>query len=1326
MSESSQSVADLERKMDERHEQTQNRITELATQLGTGMADLRTLLLNQPRFNENEHSNGRNSGNNTNETHRNTYGTRISKVEFPRFDGKNVRDWLYKCDQFFMLDATAAASMVRLASIHLDGLALQWHLNYMRQKFDIYPTWQQYVTDVMARFGDAFEDPLSALLQIKHSRTIQEYIDAFELALTQLKHRRTQLMIMELDNDHDDDVELIQNPEHSQSATDNIANFENPQLSLQALTGISTYQTMRISGLHDKKVIQILLDSGSTHNFLDLEVAKKLGCVLEEIPPLPITGGGGHMLQAAFISRGFQWTLQQTKFTADVIVLPLVCCDLILGIQWLKSLGPILWDFEKLQMEFSTQGRRFVLRGSKTPNVKLINNKSFSQAVKKGAELCFMSLSNNSFSFTLPSCQLLHTQSEPKKVPEPISLLIHSFADIFEEPKKLPPTRIGFDHKIPLKEGTEPFNLRPYRYASMQKTIIDKLIDEMMIQGVIRHSTSPYASPTVLVRKKDGSWRLCVDFRKLNSLTIKDRFPIPLIEDLMDELGGASIFSKLDMKSGYHQLRMATGEEPKTAFKTHSGHFEYLVMPFGLTNAPASFQALMNHIFKPFLRKFVIVFFDDILVYSQSLSDHITHLELIFRTIREQNLFLNKAKCHFTTNKVEYLGHFITKEGVSTDPSKISAVSEWHLPTNLKQLRGFLGLAGYYRRFVKNFGKIAQPLTDMLKRDNFHWNDSSKFAFETLKQALASAPVLALPDFTKKFVVETDASGTGIGAVLMQEKHPIAYISKSLGPKHRAMSVYERELLAIIYAVQKWGAYLSHAPFIIKTDQKSIKHILDQKLNTPFQQTWVSKLMGFEFEIQYKEGSTNTAADALSRKTGADLLALLLDNAQTDLLHNIKQSWSSDPTLSQLISELQVKPSAHPKFSWINGELRRRGKLVIGNVSDLKDAIHQWLHNSAIGGHSGRDITTARVQSLFFWKGMRKDIQTFIRNCSTCQTCKSDYAASPGLLQPLPIPSQIWEDISMDFIEGLPPSAGKQTIFVVIDRLGKYAHFIPLGHPYTALDVAQAFLDHIFKLHGMPSTITSDRDPIFLSQFWTEFFKLQGTVLNRSTAYHPQTDGQTEIVNKALETYLRCVSSEKPKDWIKWLSMAEWWYNTSYHSATQTTPFEIVYGQPPPLHLPYLPGESSSPTVDRTLNAREDAINLMKFHLMRAQNRMKQQADLRRSDRVFDIGEFVFLKLQPYRQSSVRREAYHKLLPKYFGPFKILDKVGNVAYQLELPQHAAVHNVFHVSQLKKCYNPSSTMFQPITSIWPNVVAANRYPEAILDRKMVKRGRIAAT
>lgn len=302
-----------------------------------------------------------------------------------------------------------------------------------------------------------------------------------------------------------------------------------------------------------------------------------------------------------------------------------------------------------------------------------------------------------------------------------LAAVLNEYAGVFDEPKGLPPHREQFDHRIPLKQGTDAINLRPYRYSLMQKNVIEELIQEMLDQGVIRLSSSPFAAPTVLVKKKDVGWRMCIDYRGLNKAVIKDKFPIPLIEELMDELYGTNFFSKIDLKSGYHQIRVCTEDIHKTAFKTHVGHYEYLVMPFGLTNAPFTFQSLMNHVFKPLLRKGVLVFFDDILVYSSSWEEHLVHLQLVLQIMQQNSLHANLKKCSFGVKEIHYLGHVISEKGIHTEPDKILAITSWPTPKTLKHLRGFLGLTGYYRRFVQDYGNICKPLTTLLKKDAFTW-----------------------------------------------------------------------------------------------------------------------------------------------------------------------------------------------------------------------------------------------------------------------------------------------------------------------------------------------------------------------------------------------------------------------------------------------------------------------------------------------------------------------------------------------------------------------------------------------------------------------------
>jgi len=914
-------------------------------------------------------------------------------------------------------------------------------------------------------------------------------------------------------------------------------------------------------------------------------------------------------------------------------------------------------------------------------------------------------------------CSIAVATSDDHPLQPEVSSLLSEFASVFAPVVGLPPSR-ACDHSIPLVAGARPVFIRPYRYPPALKSEIEKQVQEMLDKGLIQHSSSPFSSPLLLVKKKDGSWRPCVDYRYLNALTVRGQFPIPVFDELVDELAGASWFSTLDLNSGFHQIRMKAGEEHKTAFQTHFGHFEFKVMSFGLCGAPASFQGAMNSTLQPLLRKCVLVFFDDILVYSGSFADHLAHLRAVFQLLSRDQWQVKLSKCTFAQRQIAYLGHIISAEGVATDSRKVDAIVSWPPPSNIKELRNFLGLAGYYRKFVRHFAIIARPLSDLLKKNTiFVWTVDHQAAFDALKTALSSAPVLATPDFSKPFCLETDACANGIGAVLMQSGHPLAFISKPLGPKTAGLSTYEKEYLAILLAVEQWHSYLQLAEFTIFTDQRSLVHLTDQRLNTPWQQRVFTKLLGLQYKIVYKQGADNRVADALSRRPHQpDSYLCSISSCVPSWTSTIIQGYDSDSDAQLLLAKLAVDPSAVPQFSLHDGVLRYKNRLWLGSNSALQHQVMSALHDSPADGHSGFPVTYRRIKQLFAWKSMKSAVKTFVASCQICQQAKPDRSKAPGLLQPLPIPSAAWQMLTMDFVEGLPHSQGKNCILVVVDRFTKYGHFLALAHPFTAAGIAKLFFDNIYKLHGLPDSIVSDRDKIFTSLFWQELFKLVKVSLRLSTSYHPQTDGQSERVNQCLETFLRCFVHSCPSKWMDWLSSAEFWYNTAPHSAIGCSPFEALYGYTP-RSLGLSSPSSRSAAVSSWAQDRQLMNRLLQQHLCRAQNRMKMQADKHRSDRSFAVGDFVFLKIQSYVQSSLAPRANAKLAFKYFGPYQVIGKIGSVTYKLQLPPTAAIHDVFHVSQLKKAVS-SSAQVSPSP---PDPTDSLQVPERILSKRMVSKG-----
>lgn len=745
-------------------------------------------------------------------------------------------------------------------------------------------------------------------------------------------------------------------------------------------------------------------------------------------------------------------------------------------------------------------------------------------------------------------------QASPDYPPD-IAVILEEFQSLFQAPTQLPPTRIC-DHTIPLVDGAHPVSIRSYRYPPALKDEIERQVTTMLQQGIIQPSNSPFSSPVFLVHKKDKTWHFCVDYRYLNAMTRKSVFLIPIFDQLVDELAHAQWFLTLDLLAGYHQIHLKDGEEFKTTFSTHHGHFEFKVMPFGLSGAPATFQGAMNSTLAPLLRQCVIVFSDDILVYSSSYTEHLAHLKLVFQLLSQDHWHIKLSKCHFAKQQISYLGHLISHQGIATDPAKVSAILDWPVPSNLKELHSFLGLEGFYPKFVRHFAIIAKPLTLLLKKDAlFVWTAEQQQAFAALQAALSSAPVLALPNFTKVFCIETDACKTGVGAVLLQDGHPLAYVSKPLGPKTLGLSTYEKEYLAILIAVNQWRAYLQLAEFFIYTDQKSLIHLNEHRLNTTWQQKVFSKLLGLQYKIIYKKGSDNSVADALSRRPHHSGNLLAMSASVPQWCEELVAGYQLDPHALDIMTKLSVAPDSVPNFTLTNGILRFKGKVWLGNNVQLQQKVLQALHESAIGGHSGIPVTIRRIKQLFAWGSLKKDVQAFVTSCPVCQQAKVERVKYPGLLQPLPVPESALSTISLDFVEGLPMSGGKNCILVVVDKFSKFGHFIPLKHPFTAFEVAKLYLQQVYHLHGLATTLISDRDRIFLSHLWKELFRLADVQLTMSSSYHPQTDGQTERVNQCMETFLRCfVNACRPSGLIG-----------SFWPSSGTTPVGIQHCNPLPL-----------------------------------------------------------------------------------------------------------------------------------------------------------------
>ncbi|SJL08520.1 uncharacterized protein ARMOST_11884 [Armillaria ostoyae] len=728
-------------------------------------------------------------------------------------------------------------------------------------------------------------------------------------------------------------------------------------------------------------------------------------------------------------------------------------------------------------------------------------------------------------------------------------------------------------------------------------------------------------------------------------------------------------------------------------------------MFFGLTNSPATFQWMMNDIFKDLISEGkVTIYLDDILIFTKDLDEHRRIVRRVLQKLRENKLFLKAEKCEFEVLETEYLGVIISEGQVHMDPVKLAGIAEWPTPTKKKELQSFLGFTNFYRKFIKNYSKVVRALTQLTGNAEWTWGAAQNQAFQQLKKQMAEDVILAIPNRTGRFRVEADASNGAIGAVLSQEQEgrwrPIAFMSKALTATEHNYEIYDKELLAIMLALSEWRHYLMGAleDVEIWTDHQNLQYFhKPQKLNRR-QARWVTKLAEYHFVLKHKPGTANVKADLLSRRSdhdqgeddNGDIMVLSPEHFQAMIMPTVSKTHERVRTATRQ-KELWDKGIAasleHERgITEKDGILYYDNRVYVPRHSSLRGEIISQSHDHITAGHPGIAKTRELVQREYWWPKIQKDVEAYVKGCETCQRTKSNTQAKSAPLHPNAIPTEPWTHISVDMVTGLPDSNGHDALLVVVDRFSKAIILVPCNVELSAEGWARILRDHVYARHGMPQVVISDRGPQFVSTFMKELYRMLDITQNASTAFHPQTDGQTERVNQEVEKYLRIFINYHQTDWADWLPLAEFAHNNRAHSATGKSPFMILYGRNPRI----------IPDSPRTPNSKVPAASdfskaIAKIHketetaLEEATGRMKPQYDKhKRPAREYHVGDKVWLDAMNLHLPRPKK----KLDDKRVGPFLVLEKTGASAYKLKLPPHWKIHPHFNEKLLSPFEPPS--------------------------------------
>jgi len=1020
--------------------------------------------------------------------------------------------------------------------------------------------------------------------------------------------------------------------------------------------------------------------------------------------------------------------------TTNAVVIPPLSATIIQATTTAPAMSAIFTPSSKQLNYQSVVAPHAILKinNDKTTTLTLLNTSATLQTIPKGTHLgqvkyhedsrcCYVSPTSKGTTSLSRSTQLKASPRSssikvfdelithlPQQQQAQLRPILFKHQQLFDTSKPSIMRTNNIHHRIPIQSHHQPIQSYPYRKSAKETQIINEQVKEMLANHVIRPSSSPWSSPVVIIKKKDGSPRFCVDYRKLNQITERDVYPLPRIDDIIDKLAGSQYFTTLDLKAGYWQIPIEEEDKKKTAFVTTDGLYEFNVLPFGLSNAPASFQRIINSVLGNLRWDITLVYLDDIIVYSKSFEQHVQHLDLVFDALQKANVKLNIIKCSLAKKQLDYLGFRITPHGIKPTITNVKKTINFPTPTSAKEAYSFVQMAQFYRRFIKNFASIAAPLNVFKsKNTKFVWTSECQKAFNTLKQMLSQYPLLAFYDGKAKLQLKlnTDASNAGIGGVLHQvtttgHLQPIQYLSRSLSQREQKYSVVEKECLAMVWCITKLRPYLYGREFTLITDHHPLCWLNKQSSKNGRLDRWSLQLQEYTFDIKHTSGSSNCVADCLSRypqqppdNVVEDQLELM--HGQMDTIAStitppfdstkIQEQQQKDPII-QRIHE-QLKSGKHGSSYILENDLvckiiRRTGHITM-NVpfipNSMVNQLLQAYHDNPTSGHLGINKTWHKIRDRYFWPGMYKKIKEYVLSCAKCRQFKIDRTKSTGTLQPIEPPTGILDLMGLDFIGPVPQSSnGNKYIIVCTDYLSRYA-ITQATRNCTAETAAKFLVNNVILKYGVPKQLLTDQGTHFMSNVFNAIASRCGVNHITATTYHPQCNGLTERFNATLVDAIATYVNQQQSDWDEYLPYITFAYNTSQQSTTQFEPFKLMYGRN--AVLPF-----DTPTSITKLSSVNDyysqlnrflsqAKSTAAYRTKRAQNLYKKTYDTGRQDlSPLKPGQLVFIK-----QMMIKN--LRKFSPKYYGPFRVLRQIGRLNYEVQHVNDGHIEKV-HVARIR--------------------------------------------